>query len=77
MQQIVRRAGTSVGAFYARFRDKQALLPSLYERYDQTIASHMLELQERRIWEGKELAEIVTLLVQHMVSFFAERLASQ
>lgn len=74
VQQIVRRAGTSVGAFYSRFRDKQALLPSLYERYDQSIGIHMRELQEQRIWQGRELSEIATLLVQQLVNFFAKRL---
>ena len=37
LQQIVRAARTSVGAFYTRFRDKQALLSALYEHYDQSL----------------------------------------
>ena len=46
VQQIVRAANTSVGAFYARFRDKQALLPCLYNRYDQSLETRMDELRE-------------------------------
>ena len=30
---IARRAESSVGAFYARFKDKEGLLYALYERY--------------------------------------------
>jgi AcrR family transcriptional regulator len=63
-----------VGAFYARFRDKQALLHSLYARYDQSLETRMDELRERASWEGLDLAGSVRLLVEHLVAFFGERL---
>lgn len=74
VHQIVREAGTSVGAFYTRFRDKEALLPCLYDRYDRSLSLRMAELEDRGAWVGRPLPEIVTMLVEHMVRFFGERL---
>ena len=74
IHQIVRAADTSVGAFYTRFRDKQALLPSLYSRYDEALTLRMAELEAQGAWKGRPLPEIVTMLVEHLVRFFSERL---
>jgi AcrR family transcriptional regulator len=42
--QIVAEAGSSVGAFYARFASKDAMLPVLLERYVDTLATSAMEL---------------------------------
>jgi AcrR family transcriptional regulator len=42
---IVRAAGASVGAFYARFTDKDALLDLLAERYTAEIATFAAQLK--------------------------------
>ncbi len=44
---IVRKARSSVGAFYARFSNKDALLAPLYDRYDDEL-SKKLDAQLRR-----------------------------
>ncbi|NNL66054.1 MAG: helix-turn-helix transcriptional regulator, partial [Myxococcales bacterium] len=50
--EIVRRGGSSVGAFYTRFRDKDGLLYALYERYmEQAILTADDALDPQR-WEG-------------------------
>ena len=78
---IVRRAKTSVGAFYARFRDKDALLPALYARYDRWIGNEAQILRETRPWESvgssgsssTPLANVVAWLVGEMITLFRER----
>lgn len=48
VEEIVRAAQTSVGAFYARFRDKDALLPALYARYDSALDARLQAAERRR-----------------------------
>ena len=64
---IVRRADSSVGAFYARFRDKDALLSALHERFvEEAIATAEHALCEKR-WAGSSISEIVRELVAFQV----------
>ena len=71
--EIARRADSSVGGFYARFRDKNELLRALEER-------HFLELNERveRLadpvrWAGADTADIVEAGVAELVAITRER----
>ena len=65
--EIVRRADSSVGAFYARFRDKDALLCALHERFvEEAIATAEHALCEQR-WAGTSISEIVRELVAFQV----------
>jgi len=71
--ELVRRAGSSVGAFYARFRDKDGLLYALYERYlEQAMATTDAALDPRR-WEGASIPEILRAVVPFLVSVYRER----
>jgi len=70
---IVRAAGTSVGAFYARFRDKDALLPALYARYDEWIRERALGLESEQPWQGRNLESTVRWLVGELVELFRTR----
>lgn len=71
--ELVRRAGSSVGAFYARFRDKDGLLYALYERYlEQAIATADAALDPQR-WEGASIPEILRAVVPFLVSVYRER----
>ncbi len=46
VQEVVRRAGSSVGSFYARFEDKEALLDYLDELYARQMIALVNELAE-------------------------------
>ena len=55
VSEIVQRAESSVGAFYARFHDKEGLLHALYERYyEEAVATTDATLAPDR-WEGAEI----------------------
>ena len=71
--EVVSRAGSSVGAFYARFRDKDALLHALYDRYfEQAMATADAALDPAR-WEGASLREIVNAVVGFLVEIYREQ----
>lgn len=71
--EIVQRAGSSVGAFYARFPDKEALIHALYERYlEQATATADAALDPER-WSGAELEEIIDAVVRFLVSVYREQ----
>jgi AcrR family transcriptional regulator len=73
ISEIVRRAGSSVGAFYTRFADKDALIHALYERFlEQAIATANAALDPHR-WEGSRVDEILGSVVRFLVSIYREQ----
>lgn len=71
--EITRVARSSVGSFYARFHDKDALLRTLHERAcEQTIATVNEALDPTR-WEGVAVAVLVRGFVAFAVRVFADR----
>ena len=73
VSEVVRRAGSSVGSFYGRFRDKDGLLYALYERHlEQATATADAALGPAR-WEGADIAEILGAVVRFLVSIYRER----
>lgn len=73
ISEVVRRAGSSVGAFYARFPDKDSLLATLHERScGEALATAELALHPAR-WETKELGAMVSEVVRFTVSLCEER----
>jgi AcrR family transcriptional regulator len=71
--EVVRRADSSVGAFYARFHDKQGLLHALYERYyEEAVATADDALAPER-WQGASLGELIDSVVRFLVAIFRER----
>lgn len=70
---VVKRAGSSVGSFYARFGDKNALLETLHQRAcEQTIATAD-RLLDPTLWKGRSLEEIVEGTVHVAVRLFGSR----
>jgi AcrR family transcriptional regulator len=70
--EIMARAGMSVGSFYTRFRNKAALLPYLYERYDTGLVGTTGSILRPEEWEGLSLAERVARLVSLAVGSYRE-----
>lgn len=73
--EIVRRAGSSVGGFYARFRDKDALFRALEERFFVELYGRLDKISSPDRWRGASLAEIVRPSVEELVKTFRERAA--
>jgi AcrR family transcriptional regulator len=73
VEEIVRRARTSVGAFYARFRDKDAMLPVLYDRYDQELGHRMQALERQRGQVERTLEESAAWIVRELLRLYRER----
>ncbi|MGI9592337.1 MAG: TetR/AcrR family transcriptional regulator [Myxococcota bacterium] len=71
--EVARRAGSSVGAFYSRFEDKDGLLSALYERWlAEATATADAALDPAR-WEGASIAEILSTVVRFLVEIYRER----
>lgn len=65
--EIVRRAGSSVGGFYARFRDKDELLRALEERFFNQLSARVERLLDPERWRGAPAAAIVRAGMQELV----------
>ncbi len=73
VSEVVRRAESSVGAFYARFPDKDALLSTLHERScGEALATAELALDPAR-WRFADLPSAVTELVRFTAALCRER----
>lgn len=73
VSEVVRRAGSSVGAFYARFTDKDALLATLHQRScAEALATAELALDPKR-WESVDLAAAVFEIVKFAGILYRER----
>ena len=59
LADVARRAGSSVSAFYRRFRDKDALLHALHERYQEQCRATVEHNLAPENWEGSSIAEIL------------------
>jgi AcrR family transcriptional regulator len=73
VNDIVRRARSSVGSFYARFQSKDDLLPYLYERYDADLKPRMEARVSSIRWQDLSLRETVLLVAEHTVDMYVER----
>jgi len=57
--EVVRRARSSTGSFYARFADKNALLGALEERFFDEVLGVVDELADVERWRGRPTRELV------------------
>ena len=69
IRRIVEEANTSIGSFYARFRDKDALLPVLYEQYEQNLTRQVTRL-EKKLATTENLEATTLITAQHFVTTF-------
>jgi AcrR family transcriptional regulator len=68
--EVVRRAGSSVGAFYARFPDKDALLYALYERYLEQATATADDALDPGRWRGRAVPEVLAEVVRFLVAIY-------
>jgi AcrR family transcriptional regulator len=71
--EIARRAGSSVGGFYARFRDKGELLRALEERHFLELTRRVEALADPRRWRDAPTSRIVEAAVAELVNSTRER----
>lgn len=71
--EIVRRAQSSVGAFYARFHDKEALLKCLHERFCEEAIATTDAVLDRGQWDGATIREILAETIPFLVRVYVER----
>ena len=67
VSEIVERAGSSVGAFYSRFEDKEALLGCLRDAFAQDTEEEARRLAASRDWDAAPLEAAVTEFVRMLV----------
>lgn len=71
--EIVSQAQSSIGAFYARFRDKESLLGCLHERFcEEAMATADAALDPAR-WEGASVSEILQELLPFLIGTYRLR----
>ena len=71
--EIVQRARSSVGAFYTRFEDKDALLHALYDRFQEQALATADEALAIERWEGARIPEILSEVVRFLVEIYREQ----
>lgn len=71
--EIARRARSSVGGFYARFRDKHELLRALEERHFIAVWQRLEAVADARRWANASTTEIVQAAVDLLVGITRER----
>ena len=71
--EIARRARSSVGGFYARFRDKNELLRALEERHFIELEQRVDALADASRWENAPTVAIVEAAVAELVTVTRER----
>ena len=71
--EIVRRGESSVGAFYARFRDKEGLLYALYERYLEQATATADDALDPERWHGTDLRALLQAVVRFLVVIYRDR----
>lgn len=71
--EIARVAGSSVGAFYRRFADKEGLLHALHERFCDEARATADEALDPARWTGAPTDEVAREFTAFIVQVFRER----
>jgi AcrR family transcriptional regulator len=70
--EVVQKANTSVGAFYGRFKDKEALLQALDERFFKEFEEEIEFLLAPSNWAGKPISYIIRSATRLMVQTYSK-----
>ncbi len=73
LAEIMRHAGVTVGAFYRRFADKDALLHHLDERIFAELHRRADETLDPARWEGRSARDVITEFTRQGVEFYRGR----
>ena len=73
ISEFISAAGTSAGAFYTRFKDKEALLEALHIRYQSMVRQASAERLAPKYWEGASLEEIIRGVVHSTLMLYRKR----
>jgi AcrR family transcriptional regulator len=65
--EIVQRARSSCGAFYARFASKEALLPALYDAYIRSLPTETTLWSDPSAWGERSLKDRVAKMVRFVI----------
>jgi AcrR family transcriptional regulator len=65
--EIVLRARSSCGAFYARFPSKEALLPALYDAYSRGLQTEATVWSDPSAWGERSLKDRVARMVRFVI----------
>jgi AcrR family transcriptional regulator len=71
--EIARRADSSIGAFYARFHDKEGLLRYLFERFDEQADATARAALDPARWEGVPLRQAFETMLRFLVDVLHEK----
>ena len=67
VQDIVRQSGSSIGAFYGRFKDKNGALFSFYDAHCRQLEAAVLPILDPNRKDGAPLSQILSQFVQATV----------
>lgn len=73
IKDIARRAESSVGAFYARFADKEALLRTVFDRFCEQAEATIDTALAPDKWAGAAFEELVRTGLAFLIRVFRER----
>jgi len=71
--EVARCAGSSVGAFYSRFKDKEGLLRCVFERFNQQALATADAALEPTRWKGVRLHDAVEIMVRFLLRMLTDR----
>ncbi len=69
---IVELADTSVGAFYARFKNKNALFLLIFDRFREDSLNWVRSELSPAGWQGRSLAEAARFFTQSLIDWYLE-----
>lgn len=71
--EVARRGRSSVGSLYARFKGKDALLRSVFERFLEQAEATVASALDPERWHGVPIADIMAATVAFAVQVFEDR----